>query len=98
VRPAPWHLDAVVRSRSGITLPDRQLACAPQSSPGGREHLTAMACAANFACANRATLAHRVRQAIAYVLGPAVADRTRQVFDVAHNVAKFEARSTDRVR
>jgi tRNA-splicing ligase RtcB (3'-phosphate/5'-hydroxy nucleic acid ligase) len=73
-----------------IELPDRQLSCAPIDSPEGRAYLGAMAAAANFAWANRAALAHRARQAIARVLGPAVARDTRQVYDVAHNVAKFE--------
>jgi tRNA-splicing ligase RtcB (3'-phosphate/5'-hydroxy nucleic acid ligase) len=84
------RMDAAVQRRYGINLPDRQLACAPMSSPEGREYLAAMAAAANFAWANRATLAHRVRQAIARVLGPATARDTRQVYDVAHNVAKLE--------
>jgi tRNA-splicing ligase RtcB len=79
-----------VVGRYGITLPDRQLACAPLGSSEGRAYLAAMAAAANFAWANRATLAHRVREAIAQVLGPRVAAATRQVYDVAHNVAKLE--------
>jgi tRNA-splicing ligase RtcB len=83
------RIDAVV-GRYGITLPDRQLACAPLGSPEGRAYLAAMAAAANFAWANRATLAHRVREAVAQVLGTGVADETRQVYDVAHNVAKME--------
>ena len=83
------RIDAVV-GRYGITLPDRQLACAPLSSSEGRAYLAAMAAAANFAWANRATLAHRVREAITQVLGPHVAGETRQVYDVAHNVAKME--------
>ena len=74
----------------GITLPDRQLACAPLSSEEGRRYLAAMACAANFAWGNRAVLAHRVRESIARILGPRVAQGTRQVYDVAHNVAKLE--------
>jgi tRNA-splicing ligase RtcB len=82
-------IDAVV-GRYGITLPDRQLACAPLGSPEGRAYLAAMAAAANFAWANRATLAHRVREAIAQVLGAKAAAETRQVYDVAHNVAKIE--------
>jgi tRNA-splicing ligase RtcB (3'-phosphate/5'-hydroxy nucleic acid ligase) len=83
------RMDAALR-RYGIVLPDRQLACAPVTSPEGRAYLGAMACAANFAWANRQTMAHRVREAIAAAIGPAAADRTRQVYDVAHNVAKFE--------
>ena len=82
-------MDAVM-ARYRITLPDRQLACAPLSSPEGRRYLAAMACAANFAWANRAMLAHRVRESVAQVLGPTVAVGTRQIYDVAHNVAKLE--------
>ncbi len=82
-------MDAAL-GRGGIELADRELACAPLSSPEGRLYMAAMACAANFAWSNRAVLAHRVREAIALVLGPAVAARTRQVYDVAHNVAKLE--------
>ena len=84
------QMDAVQR-RYGIVLPDRQLACAPQSSPEGRAYLAAMAAAANFAWANRHALAHAVREAVGRLLGPEVADGTRQVYDVAHNVAKREA-------
>jgi len=79
-----------VQTRYGIVLPDRQLACAPASSPQGRAYLAAMAAAANFAFANRHTMAHAVRTAIERVLGPEVAASTRQVYDVAHNVAKVE--------
>jgi tRNA-splicing ligase RtcB len=79
-----------VLERYRIQLVDRQLACAPLSSPEGQRYLAAMACAANFAWANRAALAHRVREAVARVLGQEVAERTRQVYDVAHNVAKLE--------
>jgi tRNA-splicing ligase RtcB (3'-phosphate/5'-hydroxy nucleic acid ligase) len=74
----------------GIELPDRQLSCAPLDSAEGRDYLKAMAAAANFAWANRAALAHRVREAIDSVLGHAIAAGTRQVYDVAHNVAKLE--------
>ncbi len=84
------RMDESVRSRYGIELPDRQLACAPLSSPEGRDYLAAMACAANYAWSNRAALAHRVREAIDQVLGRRAADGTRQVYDVAHNVAKLE--------
>ncbi len=79
-----------VQARYGIVLPDRQLACAPQSSPEGQAYLAAMAAAANFAFANRHAIAHAVRESIASVLGPEIASATRQVYDVAHNVAKLE--------
>ena len=83
------RMDAAMR-RHGIELPDRQLACAPASSPEGREYLAAMAAAANFAWANRQAIADGVRKAVARILGRAAADGTRQVYDVAHNVAKVE--------
>jgi tRNA-splicing ligase RtcB (3'-phosphate/5'-hydroxy nucleic acid ligase) len=90
------QMDAVQR-RYGIELPDRQLACAPQSSPEGRAYLAAMAAAANFAWANRQAIASEVRQAIARVLGAGIASGTRQVYDVAHNVAKVETHGGRRV-
>jgi tRNA-splicing ligase RtcB len=74
----------------GITLPDRELACAPMDSPEGRDYLAAMRCAANFAWANRQVIAHRVRQAVHQELGAHEADALRQVYDVAHNIAKVE--------
>jgi tRNA-splicing ligase RtcB (3'-phosphate/5'-hydroxy nucleic acid ligase) len=83
------RMDGAMR-RYGIELPDRQLACAPASSPEGRAYLGAMAAAGNFAWANRQAIADLVRGAIARVLGQQSADATRQVYDVAHNVAKVE--------
>jgi tRNA-splicing ligase RtcB (3'-phosphate/5'-hydroxy nucleic acid ligase) len=83
------RMDAVL-SRYGISLPDRQLSCAPASSPEGRAYLAAMAAAANFAWANRQEIANRVRAAVARVLGRGAAEATHQVYDVAHNVAKAE--------
>ena len=83
------QMDAVMR-RHGIELPDRQLACAPASSPEGRTYLAAMAAAANFAWANRQAIADQVRSAVAAVLDREAAEETRQVYDVAHNVAKVE--------
>jgi tRNA-splicing ligase RtcB len=77
-------------ARHGIELPDRQLACAPASSAEGRSYLAAMAAAANFAWANRHVIAHRIREAVGRVLGDEAAAGVRQVYDVAHNVAKIE--------
>jgi tRNA-splicing ligase RtcB len=80
-----------------FTLPDRQLACAPASTREGREYFAAMAGAANFAWANRQVIAHRVRQAVGSILGRDHARRVRQVYDVAHNVAKEEEHQGRRV-
>ena len=83
------RMDAAL-PRYGIELPDRQLSCAPASSPEGQGYLAAMAAAANFAWANRQEIANAVRRAVERVLGKDTADGTRQVYDVAHNVAKIE--------
>jgi tRNA-splicing ligase RtcB len=83
------QMDGAMR-RYGIDLPDRQLACAPASSPEGSAYLAAMAAAANFAWANRQVIADAVRSAVDRVLGDESARGTRQVYDVAHNVAKVE--------
>ncbi len=83
------RMDACL-DRYGIRLPDRQLSCAPVESPEGQDYLGAMAAAANFAWANRAAIAERVRHAIAAVLGASAADGVKQVYDVAHNIAKLE--------
>jgi tRNA-splicing ligase RtcB len=82
-------MDGAMR-RFGIELEDRQLACAPASSPEGQSYLAAMAAAANFAWANRQGIADAVRRAVSRVLGADAARGTRQVYDVAHNVAKIE--------
>ena len=77
--------------RYGTNLPDRQLACAPVRSDEGRDYFAAMAGAANYAWANRTCLAHWVREAFARQFGrPARALGLDVVYDVAHNIAKFE--------
>ncbi len=73
----------------GISLPDRQLSCAPASSVEGKAYLSAMACAANFAWANRQRIAHTVRGIAERVLG-VPGDEVRTIYDVAHNIAKIE--------
>jgi tRNA-splicing ligase RtcB len=81
-------------TRYGIRLPDRQLACAPLTSPEGEQYLGAMAAAANFAFANRQGMAHLVREAFARVLERPWQDMGMTlVYDVAHNNAKWEAHS-----
>lgn len=78
-------------ARYGIELPDRQLACAPVESREGQDYLGAMACAANYAWANRQCIAHWIRESFCEVLGKSF-DKLgmRQIYDVAHNIAKIE--------
>jgi tRNA-splicing ligase RtcB len=75
----------------GITLPDRELVCAPFDSSEGQEYFHAMACAANFAFANRQLLAHLIRSSFEQVLAGRVGSfHLQQVYDIAHNMAKIE--------
>ena len=74
-----------------INVPDRQLACAPVKSPEGQKYLAAMACAANYAWANRQAMAHWTREAFSHVFGAGPHKLgMRQIYDVAHNIAKIE--------
>ncbi|HEY7418855.1 MAG TPA: RtcB family protein [Ktedonobacteraceae bacterium] len=80
----------------GFKLVDRQLACLPLQSDEGKAYLAAMACGANFAWANRQLLMHGVRQAFASVFGrKARAKDMPLVYDVCHNIAKFEEYEVD---
>jgi len=77
-----------------ISLPDRQLVCAPLDSPEAKRYLGAMRAAANFAFANRQMMGHRVREAFSAVFGRTPAELgMRLIYDVAHNIAKFEKHS-----
>jgi tRNA-splicing ligase RtcB len=78
-------------AKYGIELPDRQLCCAPLSSPEGKQYLAAMAAAANFAFANRQMITHWVRESCQEVLQMGPKDLGLElVYDVAHNIAKIE--------
>ncbi len=80
----------------GITIPDRELVCAPIDSPEGRAYYGAMACAVNYAFVNRQVLAMGVREAFRDVLQGKVRNwDLYQVYDVAHNIAKFEEHEID---
>ncbi|GAB3838456.1 RNA-splicing ligase RtcB [Dactylosporangium cerinum] len=82
------HVRVIERAmlRFGITVPDRQLACAPVSSPEAQAYLAAMAAAANYARANRQLLAVAVRRVFGRVTGRELA----LVYDISHNLAKIE--------
>jgi tRNA-splicing ligase RtcB len=85
-----------VSARYGIELPDRQLCCAPLGSPEARRYLAAMACAANYAFANRQRMAHGVRQAFERVFGMAPREHgLHTVYDVCHNIAKLETHDVE---
>lgn len=71
----------------GITLVDRQLACAPIESKEAQNYYGAMCCAANYAWANREIITHWVRKSFD--------EELRVLYDVAHNIAKFEEHEVD---
>jgi len=80
----------------GISLPDRQLACAPVKSPEGQDYLQAMACAANYAWANRQCITHWARESFTKVFGKSQRELgMEQIYDVAHNIAKIEEYTID---
>lgn len=82
--------------RHGIRLPDRQLACAPLDTPEAKRYLAAMACAANYAFANRQTITQLARDAMLEALD--ITPRSlgfHVVYDVCHNIAKFERHVVD---
>lgn len=80
----------------GITVPDRELSCAPFSSPEGQSYYKAMACAANMAFANRQVILHRIREGFSKVFGKTAEEMGMNlVYDVAHNIAKVEKYKID---
>jgi len=80
----------------GIQLPDRQLASVPIKSPEGQAYLGAMAAAANFAWCNRQIMMHLTERAFLQAL--AISERDlgfSLIYDVCHNIAKFEEHVVD---
>ncbi len=74
-----------------ISLPDRELACAPGNSPEAQDYIQAMACAVNYAFINRQAIMHWVRQSFQQVYGQDPEKfGLKLVYDVAHNIAKLE--------
>jgi tRNA-splicing ligase RtcB len=80
----------------GIALPDRQLCAAPLKSPEAQRYFKAMACAINFAFANRQMMTHFLRRALVSFLGEREATLGLElVYDVCHNIAKWETHLVD---
>ena len=79
-----------------ITVPDRQLACAPVSSPEGRRYLAAMACAANYAWVNRQVMMSLAEDAFLKALQISPRELgMRLIYDVCHNIAKPETHEVE---
>ena len=83
----------------GITVRDRELACAPFKSQEGQDYFSAMKCAANAAFANRQVIVHRVREGFGSIFGREPEEMGMDIiYDVAHNVAKLEMHDIDGVQ
>jgi tRNA-splicing ligase RtcB len=83
---------AISAAQYGLTLPDRELACAPIKSDVGEEYLGAMRAAINCALANRQILTDLVRKVFADILPQA---RLTLLYDVSHNTCKVEQHRSD---
>lgn len=82
-----------------IILPDRELACAPGNSNEAEDYYQAMACAANYAFANRQAIMHWIRQSFQQVYRKDPEKFGLElVYDVAHNIAKIETHRVNRKR
>ncbi|MDA4120077.1 MAG: RtcB family protein, partial [Thaumarchaeota archaeon] len=82
--------------RYGLSVRDRELACAPFSSKDGKDYYGAMVCAANMAFTNRQIIVQQVRDAFSKVFHrDAEALDMHLIYDVCHNVAKVERHSYD---
>jgi tRNA-splicing ligase RtcB len=78
-------------TKYGISTPDRQLCCAPLTSPEAHTYIGAMYSAANFAFANRQLITHWVRETFEHILRRPPKDlRLEVIYDVCHNIGKFE--------
>ncbi len=78
-----------------IELPDHELCCAPVNSPEAEKYIKAMRCAVNYAFNNRHIMMHWVRETFDDVFGKGTGENMPLVYDVCHNIAKFEEHAVD---
>lgn len=82
--------------KEGIEVNDPQLACARLNSDVGQKYLKAMSCAANYAWVNRSAMTFLLRGAFSKVFGESPDDLDMKlIYDVSHNIAKFEDHMVD---
>ena len=86
------YVQAMGKKYNPDTLPERQLACAPIRSDIGKAYLSAMAAAANFAFVNRQLITYEIRKVFGAHFPNA---KLALMYDVAHNIAKFEKHIVD---
>jgi len=86
----------VMESKYSIKILDKELACAPFSSPEGQTYYKAMNGGINMAFANRQVILHRIREVFSQVFKQdAEKLGLHQVYDVTHNTAKIEKYKVD---
>jgi tRNA-splicing ligase RtcB len=79
-----------------ISLPDRELACVPNTSEEGESYRKAMFAALNFAWSNRQMITHWTRKSFERVFKQSESDlEMNLIYDVAHNIAKVEKHTID---
>jgi tRNA-splicing ligase RtcB len=78
-----------------ISLPDPELCCAPINSPEAEKYLKGMRCAVNYAFCNRHIMMHWVRETFDEIFGKGTSEGMPLVYDVCHNIAKFEEHDID---
>ena len=87
---------SVMGAKYGLSMPDRELACAPFYSDEGQSYFKAMNCAVNFAFLNRQIMMHWVKSVFSDIFKKAPEDLgLRLVYDVCHNTAKLEKQIID---
>jgi len=80
----------------GINLPDRELCCAPLGSQEAEDYIGAMSCAVNYAFCNRQVMTHWIRETFAQEFGKKADELgMKVVYDVCHNIAKWEKHEVD---
>lgn len=82
-------LNVFIKQGYAKNLPDPQLVAVPIRSSLGQRYFSAMAAAANFAFNNRQQILHEIREAF-FSLFQVPHDQIRLIYDVCHNIAKFE--------
>lgn len=86
----------VMGKKYNLSMPDRELACAPFRSQEGQDYFAAMKCAINMSYVNRQVILHRVREVFSDVFGRDPLELgLHQVYDIAHNTAMLEKHVID---
>jgi tRNA-splicing ligase RtcB len=74
-----------------ITLPDKQLVCAPTTSTEGQDYYGAMKCAVNYAFCNRTVMTKWIRETFESIFKKDwEAMDMKTIYDVCHNICKLE--------